>query len=82
MWDAFVVQECEEACAAPLLITECTFLDDECPNERAEEKGHVHVRQFADAWARGAFRNRVILLTHFSTKYPVRRSSYLCFSRV
>jgi len=52
---------------ARVLVLECTYLDDWVPVEEARRKGHVHLDEIA---ARAdLFRNKAILLTHFSAHY-------------
>ncbi len=52
---------------APLLITECTFLDERVDRAQAEESGHTHL----DEWIERAelFENEVIAFGHFSSRY-------------
>jgi ribonuclease Z len=53
---------------ARLLVLEVTFLDDRVSVESARKHGHVHLDEVI---ARAdAFENEVILMTHFSSRYP------------
>lgn len=56
-----------DALRAKVLITEATFLDEECDIEQARERGHMHLFEIMEhaQW----FRNKAILLTHFSSRY-------------
>lgn len=58
-----------DALRAKVLITEATFLDDECTVEHAREHGHMHLLEIMEhaRW----FRNQTILLTHFSSRYKL-----------
>ncbi|KAI0501705.1 hypothetical protein KFK09_016650 [Dendrobium nobile] len=58
-----------DALRAKVLITEATFLDDEFDIEHARLHGHMHLREILEhaQW----FRNKAILLTHFSSRYKV-----------
>lgn len=50
-----------------VLILECTFIDDTVPVESARWHGHVHIDEIvANA---DKFKNKHILLMHFSTRY-------------
>jgi ribonuclease Z len=52
---------------ARLLILETTFLDDRVSVEACRDKGHVHLDEVIAREA--CFRNRAILMTHFSARY-------------
>ncbi|KAG6474366.1 hypothetical protein ZIOFF_068292 [Zingiber officinale] len=58
-----------DALRAKILITEATFLDDENDIEHAREHGHLHLLEIMEhaKW----FRNKAILLTHFSSRYKI-----------
>ncbi|CAL9748101.1 unnamed protein product [Musa acuminata subsp. burmannicoides] len=58
-----------DALRAKILITEATFLDDENDIEHAREHGHLHLLEIMEhaQW----FRNKAILLTHFSSRYKI-----------
>ncbi|KAH0457344.1 hypothetical protein IEQ34_012659 [Dendrobium chrysotoxum] len=58
-----------DALRAKVLITEATFLDDEFDIGHARLHGHMHLREILEhaQW----FRNKAILLTHFSSRYKV-----------
>ncbi|KAH7674189.1 Ribonuclease Z protein [Dioscorea alata] len=58
-----------DALRAKVLITEATFLDEENDVEHARQHGHMHLSEIiANAqW----FRNKAILLTHFSSRYKI-----------
>ncbi|KAJ4747495.1 Ribonuclease Z [Rhynchospora pubera] len=58
-----------DALRAKVLITEATFLDEENDVEHAKEHGHMHIFEIMEhaQW----FRNKAILLTHFSSRYTV-----------
>lgn len=58
-----------DALRAKVLITEATFLDEECDIEHAREHGHMHLLEIMEhaKW----FRNKAILLTHFSSRYKI-----------
>lgn len=62
-----VLEQQEVVRKAPLLITECTFLDERVDREQAKISGHVHL----DEWIERAdlFENQVIALGHFSSRY-------------
>lgn len=53
-----------------VLVTECTFIDDEVDEETAIERGHVHLRQLFRHQDR--FRG-VLVLTHFSPRYSQKQ---------
>lgn len=52
---------------ARVLVMECTFLDGRVSVAEAREKGHVHLDEIVERAE--LFRNRAILLTHFSARY-------------
>lgn len=54
---------------------ECTFLDDEVFRVKAEERGHLGLLHFAEAWSSGVFKNEHILLTHFSARFSVSKAT-------
>ncbi|XP_072978129.1 tRNase Z TRZ2, chloroplastic [Typha angustifolia] len=58
-----------DALRAKLLITEATFLDEENDIKHAREHGHMHLFEIMEnaQW----FRNKTILLTHFSSRYSI-----------
>ncbi|WOL19466.1 ribonuclease Z, chloroplastic isoform X1 [Canna indica] len=58
-----------DALRAKVLITEATFLDEENDIEHAREHGHLHLLEIMEhaQW----FRNKAILLTHFSSRYKI-----------
>ncbi|KAJ3677605.1 hypothetical protein LUZ60_003329 [Juncus effusus] len=58
-----------DALRAKILITEATFLDDENDVEHARQHGHMHLFELMEhaQW----FRNKSILLTHFSSRYTI-----------
>ncbi|CAA6670149.1 unnamed protein product [Spirodela intermedia] len=58
-----------DALRAKILITEATFLDDECNVEHARRHGHMHLSEIMEyaQW----FRNKAILLTNFSSRYKI-----------
>ncbi|KAI7734812.1 hypothetical protein M8C21_017785 [Ambrosia artemisiifolia] len=58
-----------DALRAKVLITEATFLDDQCNIEHAREHGHMHIDEIIEhsKW----IRNKAILLTHFSARYHI-----------
>ncbi|KAJ0680741.1 putative ribonuclease Z [Helianthus annuus] len=58
-----------DALRAKVLITEATFLDDQCNVEHAREHGHMHIDEIIEhsKW----IRNKAILLTHFSARYHI-----------
>lgn len=53
---------------APVLVTECTLTGADAGPEVAVERGHTHVAQLAEAWARRQLSGRVLVLTHLSTR--------------
>jgi ribonuclease Z len=53
---------------ARVLLIECSFVRPE-DVERARGYGHLHLQDFVDR--AGLFRNEVVVLTHFSQRYPV-----------
>ncbi|KAG9445298.1 hypothetical protein H6P81_016638 [Aristolochia fimbriata] len=56
-----------DALRAKILITEATFLDEDPGIEHAREHGHMHLLEILEHahW----FRNKAVLLTHFSSRY-------------
>lgn len=58
-----------DALRAKILITEATFLDENCDIDQARERGHMHLFEIMEhaEW----FRNQSILLTHFSSRYKI-----------
>ncbi|CAL0315790.1 unnamed protein product [Lupinus luteus] len=58
-----------DALRAKVLITEATFLDDSTSIEHARQHGHTHIYEIMEnaKW----IRNKVILLTHFSSRYNI-----------
>lgn len=40
--------QCSDALRAKILVTECTFLDDSVPPERARDYLHTHIRDLAE----------------------------------
>ena len=56
--------------SARVLLLECTFIDNEVSATDTRRTGHVHIEDFVGAAKAGAFQNEVILLTHFSARYP------------
>ena len=52
---------------AEVLVMECTFLDDDKPIEEARKHGHIHLDEIAAAADR--FKNKHIVLMHFSARY-------------
>ncbi|TVU09999.1 hypothetical protein EJB05_43501, partial [Eragrostis curvula] len=58
-----------DALRAKVLITEATFLDDHIDVEHAREHGHMHLSEIMEhsQW----FRNKTIVLTHFSNRYSL-----------
>ena len=65
------ILQCPELCSASVLVMECTYLEDSPRTsiEKCRERGHVHLLEFARAWAAGAFTNEHILLAHMSARY-------------
>jgi ribonuclease Z len=62
-----VVEREEVVRTARVLAMECTFVDERVSVREAREKGHVHLFELAERAE--LFRNRAILLTHFSARY-------------
>lgn len=58
-----------DALRAKVLVTEATFLDNEFDIEHARQHGHMHLLEIMEhaQW----FRNKAILLTHFSSRYKI-----------
>ncbi|XP_009758016.1 tRNase Z TRZ2, chloroplastic [Nicotiana tabacum] len=58
-----------DALRAKVLITEATFLDDNCGVEHAREHGHTHLFEIMEhaQW----IRNKTLVLTHFSPRYNI-----------
>ncbi|EHA8591105.1 hypothetical protein COCNU_scaffold033573G000010 [Cocos nucifera] len=58
-----------DALRAKILITEATYLDEENDIEHAREHGHMHLFEILEhaQW----FRNKVVILTHFSSRYKI-----------
>lgn len=65
--DFFLNPRSADALRAKVLITEATFLDDQCSTEHAREHGHTHLNEIIEhaEW----IRNKTIVLTHFSPRY-------------
>jgi ribonuclease BN (tRNA processing enzyme) len=57
----------EALLTVPVLLIECTYLGSEQTPEDAEARGHVHADQIGEH--ADCFRNRVIVLIHFSRRY-------------
>jgi ribonuclease Z len=64
--DRGILERCDEAFGAEVLMIECSFIDDG-HQERAARYRHIHVDDIADFADR--FRNELIVLTHFSRRY-------------
>ena len=62
-----VLDHCPELYESEVLVIECTFLDHRKPYTHVREGGHVHLDDLM-ARAKG-FRNRVLVLSHFSQIY-------------
>ncbi|ERN01659.1 tRNase Z TRZ2, chloroplastic isoform X2 [Amborella trichopoda] len=58
-----------DALRSKILITEATFLDEVMSVEHAREHGHTHLFELIEQakW----FRNKAIVLTHFSSRYKL-----------
>ncbi|XWS75824.1 hypothetical protein CRYUN_Cryun01aG0125300 [Craigia yunnanensis] len=58
-----------DALRAKILITEATFLDEGYSIDHARQHGHTHLLEIIEhaQW----FRNKSVLLTHFSSRYSV-----------
>uniref|UniRef100_A0A6V7QRZ4 Uncharacterized protein n=1 Tax=Ananas comosus var. bracteatus TaxID=296719 RepID=A0A6V7QRZ4_ANACO len=67
MSDFIIEPRNADALRAKILITEATFLDEENDINHAREHGHMHLFEIMEhaQW----FRNKAILLTHFSSRY-------------
>lgn len=65
------VLDCPDLCSASVLVLECTYLEDTPKTSIAKcrERGHVHLHEFALAWAAGVFTNNFIVLAHISARY-------------
>jgi ribonuclease Z len=64
--DRGLLEDCEAAFRAEVLMIECSFIDDG-HQERAAKYRHIHVDDIADFADR--FQNELIVLTHFSRRY-------------
>jgi len=53
-----------------VLILEVTFLDDRVSVEKCRDRGHIHLDEVIERAE--LFRNRAILLTHFSARYRAK----------
>ncbi len=73
------ILQCPDACAATVLVLECTYLEDtpKTSIDKCRERGHVHLHEFAVSWASGAFTNSAIVLTHMSTRYGFHQAKGL-----
>ncbi|MQL87055.1 hypothetical protein Taro_019584 [Colocasia esculenta] len=69
MSDFILEAQNADALRAKILIMEATFLDDACDIEQARQHGHMHLLEIMEyaQW----FRNKAILLTHFSSRYKM-----------
>ncbi|KAL6655361.1 hypothetical protein ACP70R_006187 [Stipagrostis hirtigluma subsp. patula] len=67
--DFIVDPQNADALRAKVLITEATFLDELIDVEHAREHGHMHLSEIMEhsQW----FRNKAIVLTHFSNRYSL-----------
>lgn len=59
---------CEDLYRAQVLISELTFFRPEHRKEKIHKFGHLHLDDLLDRAAR--FQNELIILMHFSTRYP------------
>mmetsp|Transcript_12774 Transcript_12774/g.40361 ORF Transcript_12774/g.40361 Transcript_12774/m.40361 type:complete len:339 (-) Transcript_12774:449-1465(-) len=57
----------DDLLTVPVLLIECTYLGNEQSPADAEARGHIHADQIAEHADR--FRNRVLVLIHFSRRY-------------
>jgi ribonuclease Z len=64
--DRGILENNEEIFGADVLMIECSFVADQ-HHDRAERYRHIHFDDLLDF--AGLFRNRIILLTHFSLRY-------------
>lgn len=64
--DRGLLESCEAAFKAEVLMIECSFLSDG-HQDRAAKYRHIHVDDIADFAER--FENQLIILTHFSRRY-------------
>ncbi|KAJ8540308.1 hypothetical protein K7X08_030227 [Anisodus acutangulus] len=67
--DFYLDPRSADALRAKVLITEATFLDDNCSVEHAREHGHTHIYEIMEhaKW----IRNKTLVLTHFSPRYSI-----------
>lgn len=67
--DFYLDPRSADALRAKILITEATFLDDNCNVEHAREHGHTHLYEIMEhaKW----IRNKTLVLTHFSPRYNI-----------
>ncbi|CAM8924078.1 hypothetical protein QQ045_022706 [Rhodiola kirilowii] len=66
----FIVDDANlDVLRAKILIMECTFVDGSVTPEHAREYGHTHLSEIIDCADR--FKNKAILLIHFSARYRV-----------
>ena len=64
---ADIFEAAPELFEARVLLIECSFVRPEDVS-RAREYEHLHLQDFLDR--AGLFRNEVVVLTHFSQRYP------------
>ncbi|KAK1305866.1 Nuclear ribonuclease Z [Acorus calamus] len=67
MSDFIVDPDNSDVLEARILVMESTFVDDKMTVENARDYGHTHLSEIASYGDR--FRNKVILLIHFSARY-------------
>jgi hypothetical protein len=66
-----VVRSAELLQRAMVIITECTFLDDENSPGKARERSHIHLKDICDN--AHLFQNaKLLVLTHFSQQYETK----------
>ncbi|OQR97626.1 nuclear ribonuclease Z [Achlya hypogyna] len=63
-------EHCSDFLAAPVLVTECTYVGDKTAPAKATARGHIHADQLVAIADR--FRNEHLVLTHFSAQYSLR----------
>uniref|UniRef100_A0A1J3II49 ribonuclease Z n=1 Tax=Noccaea caerulescens TaxID=107243 RepID=A0A1J3II49_NOCCA len=68
--DFIVDEHNSDALKARVLVMESTFLDDSVTVEHARDYGHIHLSEIVNHAEK--FKNKAILLIHFSARYTVQ----------
>ncbi|PJZ69390.1 hypothetical protein CH373_14045 [Leptospira perolatii] len=59
----------KDVAESDVLFLECTYIDEERNVEKAREWGHIHLNEIIHNLS--AFKNKKIVLIHFSKRYPL-----------